>query len=91
MPLYEFRCETCGPFEQWRTLAEVGMPMLCPSCQAVAKRVFSPPSVNLNSGSLRLQGGEVKEPRLVKGSQDKEPATPRYSQQRHGRPWMVSH
>jgi putative FmdB family regulatory protein len=90
MPLYEFRCETCGPFEAWRTLAEAGTPMLCSTCEAIAKRVFSPPSVNLNSGSLRLRG-EMKEPQVVKRSQDREPAAPRYSQHRQGRPWMISH
>lgn len=91
MPLYEYKCETCGGFEQWRMLAEAGTPMHCPTCQAVAKRVFSAPNVNLNSGSLRLRGGEAKEPRVVNNSQDKEPATPKYSQQRNGRPWMISH
>jgi len=91
MPLYEFRCETCGPFEQWRTLAEAGTPMLCPTCDAIAKRVFSPPNVSLNSGSLGQVGGESKEPRLVKRSQDQEPATSTYSQQQNGRPWMISH
>ncbi len=91
MPLYEFRCEGCGPFEQWRTLAEAGTLMLCPTCQAIGKRVFSPPSVNLNSGSLQLQGGEAKEPRQVKRSQDKEFVTPKYRQQPQGRPWMISH
>jgi putative FmdB family regulatory protein len=91
MPLYEYKCETCGAFEQWRTLAEAKTPMLCPTCQAVAKRVFSPPSVNLNSGSLQLKEGEAKEPRLLKSSQHKEPTKPRYSQQRNGRPWMISH
>jgi putative FmdB family regulatory protein len=88
MPLYEYKCDVCGTFEQWRTLAEVSTPMLCPTCETVAKRVFSPPSVNLNSGGLQLQSGE---PRVIKRSQDKEAATPGYSQQRQGRPWMVSH
>jgi putative FmdB family regulatory protein len=91
MPLYEYKCETCGSFEQWRMLAEAGTPMYCPTCQAVAQRIFSAPNVNLNSGSVRLRGGEAKEPRVVKSSQDKEPATPKYSQQRNGRPWMISH
>jgi len=88
MPLYEYKCDVCGTFEQWRTLAEVSTPMLCPTCETVVKRVFSPPSVNLNSSSLQLQSGE---PRVIKRSQDQEAATPRYSQQRQGRPWMVSH
>lgn len=91
MPLYEFRCEPCGLFEQWRTLVEAGTPMLCPTCEAVAKRVFSPPNVNLNTSSLRLRDKDAKEPQVVKRSQDKEPATPRYAQHRNGRPWMISH
>lgn len=90
MPLYEYKCDSCGMFEQWRTLAEVGTLMLCPTCQSVAKRVFSPPSVNLNAGSL-IRGEQAKEPRLVKPVRDREPATARYQQQRNGRPWMVSH
>lgn len=90
MPLYEYKCETCGRFEQWRTLAEVSTPMLCPTCEAVAKRVFSAPNVNLNS-SLRRRSGEAKKPQVVKRSQDQEPATPKYSQQPNGRPWMISH
>ncbi|MGK7875229.1 MAG: FmdB family zinc ribbon protein [Xenococcaceae cyanobacterium] len=91
MPLYEFRCDKCGDFEQWRTLAQAGTPMHCPNCEAVVKRIFSPPRVNLNSGSVRLRSGEGKEPRLVKCSQDREPAKPRYTQKRSGRPWMISH
>ena len=90
MPLYEYKCVTCGRFEQWRTLAEVGTPMFCPTCQAVAQRVFSAPNVNLNSGNLRLGSRETKEPRVVKSSQDKEPTTPQYRQQQNGRPWMIS-
>ena len=90
MPLYEYKCVTCGRFEQWRTLAEVGTPMFCPTCQAVAQRVFSAPNVNLNSGSLRLKRGETQEPRVVKSDRDKEPATPKYRQQQNGRPWMIS-
>lgn len=91
MPLYEYKCDRCGIFEQWRRIAEVGTPMLCPTCEAVARRIFSAPSVNLNSGSWQQRTGEAKEPRVVKPSHDKEPATPRYSQQQNGRPWMISH
>ncbi|MBV9389221.1 MAG: zinc ribbon domain-containing protein [Chroococcidiopsidaceae cyanobacterium CP_BM_ER_R8_30] len=91
MPLYEYKCESCGPFEQWRTLAEVSSPMLCPSCQAVAIRLFSPPSVILTSGTLRLTNEPNPEPQLVRRSQDREPATPRYQNYSHGRPWMIGH
>jgi putative FmdB family regulatory protein len=90
MPLYEYQCETCGMFEQWRTLAQVSSPMLCPTCQAVAKRVFSAPNVNLNSGRVRLQSHEAKEPRVIQRSQDQDSAA-KYTQQPNGRPWMISH
>jgi len=89
MPLYEFRCD-CGPFEQWRTLAEASSPLLCPSCQTVAKRIFSPPSVLL-TGTLRLRANPNPEPQLVTRSQDREPVAPRYQSHRHGRPWMINH
>jgi putative FmdB family regulatory protein len=91
MPLYEFQCETCGPFEQWRTLAEASNPMLCPTCQTAAKRLFSPPSLILTSGTLRVRGEQNSEPQLVKRSQDRETASPKYQSHRHGRPWMIGH
>ena len=90
MPLYEYSCDSCGQFEAWRTLAELDTPMLCPSCEATVKRVFSPPMVNLNSGSLSsIRRKESKEPKLVK--REKEPPLPRYQSPRNGRPWMISH
>jgi putative FmdB family regulatory protein len=88
MPLYDFRCEACGDFEAWRTLAELGTPMLCPNCETVTKRIFSPPNVNLNSSRLSLRRQEVKEPQVV--NRELEPK-PQPSKVAHGRPWMVSH
>jgi putative FmdB family regulatory protein len=38
MPLYEFRCQMCEIFEQRLSLEEASNPMLCPTCQVVAKR-----------------------------------------------------
>ncbi|MBE9166015.1 zinc ribbon domain-containing protein [Pleurocapsales cyanobacterium LEGE 06147] len=90
MPLYEFRCNSCGEFEAWRTLAELNSPMPCPICAAEAKRLFSPPMVNLSSSSLSSLGRqETKEPRLVK--LDKEPSKSRYQNPASGRPWMIGH
>ena len=88
MPLYEYRCDTCGEFEAWRAIAELGTPMYCPECQAVGKRIFSPPNISLNSGSLASKRGESTEPRLVKRE---EPAAPRYQSSSGGRPWMIGH
>lgn len=89
MPLYEYRCQSCGDFEQWRSLAEVSTPMVCPTCDQVAQKIFSAPNLNLNSGNLRLKRGEIKEPKLVQ--KDLEPKQSRYKQSNCGRPWMISH
>lgn len=90
MPLYEYQCEACGQFEQWRTMAEVSNPMLCPTCEAPAKRIYSPPGIMLNS-SLRLKKSQSLEPKLVDKSRDREPAPRRYQSHDHGRPWMINH
>ena len=64
MPLYDFKCETCGIFDKWRPLAEADPPVLCPSCETVAKRIFSPPIIL--TGKLRLKGQENREPQVIK-------------------------
>jgi putative FmdB family regulatory protein len=89
MPLYDYRCDSCGEFEAWRAIAELNEPMHCPSCQEVAKRVFSPPNINLNVGSFSSQKGNAKEPTLIK--RDREPEKPKHQTAQSGRPWMISH
>lgn len=86
MPLYEFRCDECGIFDEWRTMAECNAPAQCPECQQTAKRIFSVPA--LLSGSLRLKR-ENPEPQLVKREQA--PELPRAKSHTNGRPWMISH
>ncbi len=88
MPLYEFKCDKCGVFDQWRTMAESSLPAICPECQEDAKRIFSAPM--LLSGSLRLKK-ETSEPQLIKRSQDREPERPKLKSHTGGRPWMISH
>ncbi len=86
MPLYEFRCDHCGVFDLWRTMAESDAPAECPDCKEAARRVFSPPM--LLSGSLRLKT-ESRDPQLVK--RDREPEKPKAKSCNTGRPWMVTH
>ncbi|MEG3436528.1 zinc ribbon domain-containing protein [Pannus brasiliensis CCIBt3594] len=86
MPLYDYRCPTCGDFEAWRSISELDNPLSCPNCSEIATRVFSPPLVNLNSGRFPSKTGE---PRLVRS--DREPAKPRVQSANSGRPWMISH
>jgi putative FmdB family regulatory protein len=40
MPVYEYRCNACGPFTQMRPMAEYEQPALCPVCGAAAERVI---------------------------------------------------
>lgn len=92
MLLYEFRCETCGPFEQWRALSEASLPMLCPTCQVVAKRVYSPPGIIMTPYALRHRVEQSAEPKVV----SEKPVSHQHqahghSQADHGRPWMVGH
>jgi len=86
MPLYEFRCDQCGLFDEWRAMSECNDPAYCPSCQSPGRRVFSAPM--LLSGSLRLKR-ENPEPQLVKREQEPKPST--VKDHKGGRPWMISH
>lgn len=91
MPLYEYRCNPCGEFEAWRSMAEYNAPIDCPQCNQIAIKIFSAPNINLNSGSLSaITKSESSEPRLVK-QKIREPAQPRYQSSTSNRPWMVSH
>ena len=90
MPLYDYRCDACGDFEVWRTLAELKIPMICPNCEASVKRVFSAPNVNLNSGYFPAGSTSSSEPRIVKRkSQGK--SQPKSQASKCNRPWMISH
>jgi putative FmdB family regulatory protein len=40
MPVYEYRCDACGPFTQMRPMAEYEQPTPCPGCGAAAPRVI---------------------------------------------------
>lgn len=90
MPLYDYRCSSCGDFETWRTMAEVSTPMPCPECSDVAKRVFTAPNISLSSGSLATSVKGSSEPRLVK-RQEVAPSKPTSQSVRGGRPWMIGH
>jgi putative FmdB family regulatory protein len=88
MPLYEFRCRTCGVFDAWRTITDRSSPAPCPSCQDVSQRIFSAPALQL-SGSLRLKV-EDPEPQRVKREIDPTART-RVRSHSGGRPWMLGH
>jgi putative FmdB family regulatory protein len=53
MPLYQFRCELCGPFDVWADVGEHDKPVVCPQCRSEATRIFTPPNLARMSASLR--------------------------------------
>jgi putative FmdB family regulatory protein len=91
MPLYEFRCQSCGIFDEWRAMADSGNPAHCPTCQIVAQRIFSAPALQLN-GSLRLDKRANPEPQLLQKQPSESSAKDRTRVRSHGgRPWMIGH
>lgn len=98
MPMYEFVCEICGPFEQRRTMSEASEPMECATCHTIARRVYSPPNLSRTSGverTARLRNEQSADRPQVQTRSHHEQAAPasRHPTQRHGprRPWMVGH
>ena len=89
MPLYEFRCNDCGIFDEWRTMSESSNPAHCPHCQELAKRIFSNVGIKLN-GALRLGKTANSEPKLVE-KRDFDPEKRTRAISHGGRPWMINH
>jgi putative FmdB family regulatory protein len=97
MPLYEFRCENCGPFECRRQLDEAGIPMLCPQCQAIASRVYTAPGLvktpSALAQALHRSEKSAYEPEVTRREHPR-PEEEKASQvvyQTHGRPWQIGH
>lgn len=98
MPIYEFVCETCGPFEQRRSVQQASEPMVCVTCQTVARRVYSLPNLSRTSSTehkARLHNEQSADRPRVEQRARSEDATPsgRHPMTHHAprRPWMVGH
>jgi putative FmdB family regulatory protein len=97
MPVYEFFCETCGPFESRRSFEEASNPMRCPTCEGLVRRVYSMPGLvktppALASARYRAEKSAY-EPEVVTrqppgGEASSGPTT---VSQGHGRPWQLGH
>lgn len=53
MPLYEFRCPRCGPFDLRRDMQDVAQTAPCPSCAQPARRVYTVSGGSPATGPLR--------------------------------------
>ena len=41
MPLYEYKCKNCGPFEMFRLMKDSDKKTKCPDCKKVAVKLIS--------------------------------------------------
>jgi putative FmdB family regulatory protein len=95
MPLYEFYCTSCGPFESWRPLNEASTPMICPRCRAEVRRVYTAPGLVKTPPALAqaLYRSEKSayEPEVVKrelpAPQEEKPLQTIHRS--HSRPWQI--
>ncbi|WP_321782986.1 zinc ribbon domain-containing protein [Burkholderia pyrrocinia] len=54
MPIYDFHCESCGPFVAMRSIAERDRAAPCPVCGTIAARLVTAPSLALMSSERRI-------------------------------------
>ncbi len=69
MPLYEYACHACGPFEAWATVDKAADPCQCPDCHGIGIRQVAAPMLGVMNGSLRKAldraNKSASEPRLM--------------------------
>ena len=54
MPSYEYECQTCGTFTEFRSIARRDIPASCAICDSPAPRVISAPNLALMSPLHRM-------------------------------------
>jgi putative FmdB family regulatory protein len=54
MPLYDYTCETCGPFRAWRSISEWQANVPCPICTSSAPRLAAAPMLSVLSSNNRI-------------------------------------
>ncbi len=92
MPIYEYRCDGCGPFEERRLFGEAGEAATCPECGAQAQRLYTMPNTRrMPAGLSKAMGRAEKsahEPEVVQRSVG---GSGREHGHGHGRPWAIGH
>lgn len=105
MPIYGYSCDSCGPFEDFCSMADFDKPMACPSCGDPAPRQAAAAQLNLMSGSNRkahyLNEKNSSEPRVARAKHRHQHGCDHghshsHSHHNHNhassdRPWMVGH
>lgn len=61
MPVYDYSCPTCGPFEALMPMARCKDPVTCGACGATAPRVLLTAPALANMGTGRRRAHETNE------------------------------
>ncbi|BBL79983.1 hypothetical protein RxyAA322_18370 [Rubrobacter xylanophilus] len=94
MPYYEFRCTTCGGFEERRSISEPAEEATCPGCGRRARRIYSTfhaSSVPAEVRKARRLNESGAEPRVVGRKPDPERKKNPGIRRVPGRPWQIGH
>jgi len=54
MPLYNYVCDRCGPFQDWQPMSAASKPTECLSCGGQAERAVSAPALAMMSATNRI-------------------------------------
>ena len=106
MPVYDYLCPTCGPFEERRPMSESSVAAPCSICRMPAPRLPAAPLLNLMSSNNRIaetrNEKSAHEPavvhRMAAHHGHSHPPAKHHSHHRHShaapaspRPWMLGH
>ena len=92
MPIYEYRCDGCGPFEERLSFGEAGEAAACPGCGAEAGRVYTMPNTKRTPAGLS-KAMDRAEKSAHEPEVERRPAGGSGGGHRHGHgpPWAVGH
>ena len=62
MPVYEYECRRCGPFEETRSIHDPKRKR-CPKCRCKVERVYSPPGIAFKGDGFYVNDYKNKEKR----------------------------
>ena len=107
MPIYDYLCQACGPFEERRPMSESKDSAICAICRVPAPRMPAAPRLNLMSSNNRIaetrNEKSAHEPDVVhrmaahdshaRGQQHHHVHPPGrpHAQRPSPRPWMLGH
>lgn len=53
MPIYDYRCDTCGDFEAWGKMSDSSAPAQCAVCGGLGDRIITAPSLAILGANQR--------------------------------------